>query len=161
MIVLASMGMFHAASSFVYNTEVSDDDTVTAQVVYRRSDDGKYLSHHLRYSYTYDEQQRLSRKEVLKWDNANGEWRKSHCLDYVYDESGYSVSYARWDARKETYAEAVAKQTYDERTEGIVYTAIYKRKATDGEWEMQCSNVMMHPGAKLLVLTEEIDEPRL
>lgn len=158
MIALASMNMIHAVSSFVYNTEVAaDDDTVKAQVVYRRSDDGKYLSHHLRYCYTYDEQQRLVRKEVLKWDSAAGGWRKSYCLNYTYEENGYSVSYAWWNAQKETYTEAVAKQTYDEQTEGVVYTTLYKRRASDGEWVIQGTNVMMHPGARLLAQTEEID----
>lgn len=144
-IFLASLNASNNGSGYVYNTEASGD-AVTATVVYKKSEDGKFLSHHLRYAYTYDEQQRLVKKEALKWDFWSERWEKSYCLNYVYDASGYSIEYARWNKAESAYSDTVAKQTYDEKLDGVVALTSYEWDKSDKDWVMKDNVLMMNPG---------------
>lgn len=138
---------------FVYNTEM-EGNRVSAQYVYKQSECGKYLSQHLKYNFEYDEQQRLVKKEFLKWDAAAEKWRKSHCMHYVYDMSGYSVEYALWNDAEEDYSKVLAKQTYDEIEDGVLRVALYNWDRADGEWKMQKHTLMMIPSGDLLAENE-------
>lgn len=152
-ILLASLNASNNGSGYVYNTEGSED-VVTATVVYKKSESGKYLSHHLKYNYTYDEQQRLVKKEALKWNFYSEKWEKSYCLNYVYDASDYSIEYALWNRSESDYADVVAKQTYDEKIDGAVAVASYKWDKNDKSWVMKDNVVMMNPGNTLLSFLE-------
>ena len=69
-IFLASLSVSDNDCGFAYNVEMSDG-AVTSQYVYKSSDDGRFLSYHLKYNYAYDERQRLVKKEILKWNAAS------------------------------------------------------------------------------------------
>lgn len=152
-IFLMTMSLPKNATEFAYNVEMTNEN-VTSQLVYKKSADGRYLSHHLKYNFAYDEQERLVRKEVLKWNAALGNWERSYCLDYSYDAYGYSVEYVMWNAEKETYAYAVAKQVYDESLEGSVTLAWYRKDRSSGEWVVENRTVMLKPDATLLAAQE-------
>lgn len=152
-VLLASLNAFNNGSGYVYNTEGSEN-MVTATLVYKKSEDGKFLSHHLKYSYTYDKQQRLVKKEALKWNSCSGKWEKSYCLNYAYDASGYSIEYALWNGVESEYSDAVAKQTYDEKIGGTVAVASYKWDKSDNDWVMKDNILMMKPGNTLLASLE-------
>ena len=53
-------------NKYAYNYAVDDNNQVTSEMVYKA--DGKYLEHHLKYDYTYDEAGRVVRKEAYKWN---------------------------------------------------------------------------------------------
>lgn len=89
-IFLASLNVY-GECGFAYNAETSEDGIVAAKTVYRKSVCGKYLSPTLKYNYVYDGEQRLAQKEVLKWNGVTGKWEKSHILNYLYDENGYTI----------------------------------------------------------------------
>ncbi len=148
-----SLNVSNSDCNFCYNTEVSDN-VITAQVVYKKSEDGKYLSHHLKYNYTYDDSQRLVQKEVLRWNADSGKWQRSHCLNYVYDMFGHSIEYALWNTSKNGYTDAVAKQTYREEMHGAVTIALYKWDRTVEDWVVQNNTVMMNPGDNFLASLE-------
>ena len=147
-VVLTSLNAFNNDCGFVYNAEGSED-VVTSTLVYKKSGDGKYLSHHLKYNYTYDDQQRLVKKEALKWDLYSEKWEKSYCLNYEYNDFGYSIEYALWNKSQSDYADVVAKQTYDEKIDGAVGMASYKWDKADKNWIMQDNIVMLNPGERL------------
>lgn len=109
-ILLASISLFNNGSEYVYNTE-GHEDVISSTVVYKKSENGKFLSHHLKYNYTYDEQQRLVKKEVLKWNSCSATWENSHCLNYEYGASGYSIEYALWNKSASEYGKGIAKQS--------------------------------------------------
>ena len=125
---------------FAYNVEMAND-AVVSKVVYKKIKDGKHLSHHLKYNYTYDEQERLVKKEVLKWNSAYERWEHSHCLNYVYDMFGFSLEYALWDEESVDYNKIVAKQVYNNIMDGAVTITLYKWNKLDNEW-MEQSNVL-------------------
>jgi len=144
----ASLNAF-GDNGFAYNVEMVEN-VVASQVVYRKSEDGKYLSHHLKYKYVYDEQGRLTEKEVLKWNAILGKWEHSHCLFYTYDVSGYSINYALWDEKKSGYAGAIARQVYDESIRNAVRIALYKWNESVKDWVIQDNQVMLNPDTRLL-----------
>jgi Zn-finger domain-containing protein len=142
-----------SSEGYAYNTEM-EGDRVAAQYVYKQSECGKYLSQHLKYNFEYDEQQRLVKKEVLKWDAAAEKWRKSYCLHYVYDMLGYSVEYALWNDSEKDYSQVLAKQTYDEIEDGALRVALYNWDSDNGEWEMKEHTLMMISSEDLLAKNE-------
>lgn len=148
-ILWASLNAFNNGNEYVYNTEGSAN-VVTSKVVYKKSENGKYLSHHLKYNYTYDEQQRLVKKEALKWNLYSEKWEKSYCLNYIYDASGYSIEYVLWNRSTSDYADVVAKQTYDEKMDGVMVVASYRWDNKDKNWVIEDNIVMMNPGNTLL-----------
>ena len=152
-LLMAAMNVWNANGNFAYNTEM-EGETVAAQVVYLKSEDGKYLSNHLKYNYAYDEEGRLVQKEVLKWDEWNKEWRRSHTLNYTYDLSGYSIEYVAWNDKKQEYADVTAKQTYEESMAGTVAVALYQWDQSEQNWIEQERSLLMNGPVGYLTLWE-------
>ncbi len=147
-----AMGV-NGEAGFAYNTEMANG-VVSAKTVYHKSTDGKYLTQHLKYNYTYDEQQRLTKKEVLKWNGAAGKWEQSHCLIYVYDLAGYSVEYAMWNGKQGGYDAAIARQSYRDLQNGAVAVAQYRRDKADESWEVETNTVLLSAGTPLFAAAE-------
>lgn len=143
------LGLSGNNNDFAYNVEM-DDQVVTSQMVYKKSESGKLLSHHLKYNYTYDAQGCLTRKEVMKWNGTSNQWDHSHCLYYVYGQSGFSIEYVRWDSQKAGYTETISKRVYDYSMEGTVAVALYQWDKADNDWVMQDNVMMLNPDCKLL-----------
>ena len=150
-ILMASMNVWNADGNFAYNAEM-DGDAIAAQVVYLKSEDGKYLSNHLKYNYVYDEEGRLAQKEVLKWDAQDKAWKHSHTLNYTYDFTGYSIEYVAWNEKQQEYADVMAKQTYEENIAGTVAVALYQWDKADHHWIEQERNLLMNGAAGYLTL---------
>lgn len=140
-ILLASMNVFNNDCNFAYDTNFCDN-VVSSRTVYEKSNDGKYLSKHLKYNYVYDAQQRLARKEVMRWDTWSNEWVKSHCLNYTYDANGYAIEYVQWDAKSLSYAEVMEKQTYHETVNGAMAICSYSWDKKENQWVLK-ENIMM------------------
>ena len=73
LIVIVNMGINLAfatvpTNDFAYNSEPADSTGVETQYIYRKTDNGRYLRHHLKYRCTYDDAHRLLAREVLRWD---------------------------------------------------------------------------------------------
>ena len=143
------LGVSGNNNGFAYNVEM-DEQMITSQTVYKKSENDKHLSHHLKYNYTYDEQKRLTRKEAMKWNGISNQWEHSHCLYYVYDQSGFSIEYALWNPQKAGYTEILSKQVYDQSLEGTMAVTLYKWDKADNDWVMQDNVIMMNPDSNLL-----------
>ena len=153
-IFLTSLNMQYSNDyKFAYNVEMAND-AVVSKVVYKKINDGKHLSHHLKYNYTYDEQERLVKKEVLKWNSIYEKWEHSHCLNYVYNMSGFSLEYALWNNKESDYTKTIAKQIYNDMMNGAVNITLYKWNKLDNDWVVQSDMVAINPAANLLVSFE-------
>lgn len=75
-------GTSNSDNRFAYNAEMQDGK-VSAIVTYDNS--GKYLTAKTRKQYTYDDQDRVIRKEVMKWNSDKQEWENYLCMDYTYN----------------------------------------------------------------------------
>ncbi|MCD8081439.1 MAG: DUF3836 domain-containing protein [Bacteroides sp.] len=99
-----------AANPFVYNTE--SREAGTTQIVYKTDATGKYLTPHLKYNFSYDKQNRMQQKEVLRWDSNSGMWVNQHTLSFLYEKNGYSIVSATWNADENVYNLISLKTTY-------------------------------------------------
>lgn len=103
----------NASTEFAYNTELNNN-VVSGQTVFRKDDSGRMLSRQLKYNFTYDAQNRLAQKEVLRWNENTRKWVNDHCLNYQYTTNGYSVEYVRWNAKAEAYCDVTEKTVYEQ-----------------------------------------------
>ena len=85
LIVMVNMGInlgfaTAPANDFAYNSEPADSTGVETRYIYRKTDDGRYLRHHLKYRCTYDDAHRLLAREVLRWDADLQDYRPAYTL---------------------------------------------------------------------------------
>lgn len=85
-------------SNLIYNTEEVNGLKV-AETIYK-SENGS-LTNFMHYNYKYDEQQRMTESEAMKWDG--NEWKKDLCIRYTYEGKSVTTSYYKWDKRKKEY----------------------------------------------------------
>lgn len=113
-VVMASVMNFPASAmnptQYVTNDEMTGE-LVTAKNIYRNEDG--HLFRHLRYTYTYDSENRVTSKEASKWDIVKEAWVPYFKLNVEYTESEIEVSYARWNSRSNAYDSNRAKTVYD------------------------------------------------
>ena len=113
-VVLASVMNFSARASnptkYVKNEEVTNGLT-TAKTIFRNEDG--YLFRHLRYTYSYDSESRMTCKEASKWDSVREAWVPYFKLDVAYNESEVEVNYARWNSKSSAYDRNLATSVYE------------------------------------------------
>lgn len=152
-IFLSSMNIYNNDCNFAYDAKLCDD-VVSSQIVYQKSDDGKYLSRHFKYNYTYDAEQRLVKKEVMKWDVWTNKWINSHCLNYTYSSNGYSIEYVRWNTQNTNYTDVMEKQTYDETVNGAMAICSYSWDNKDSQWILKDNVIMLNANTETLISYE-------
>lgn len=113
-VVMASVMNFTASAMnptrYVTNEEMTGE-LVTAKNIYRNEDG--HLFRHLRYTYTYDNENRVTSKKASKWDSVKEAWVPYFKLNVEYTDSEVEVSYARWNSRSNAYDSNQAKTVYD------------------------------------------------
>lgn len=113
-VVMASVMNFTASAmnptQYVTNDEMTGE-LVTAKNIYRNEDG--HLFRHLRYTYTYDNENRVTSKEASKWDSVKESWVPYFKLNVEYTDYEVEVSYARWNFRSNAYDSNQAKTVYD------------------------------------------------
>lgn len=112
-ILVASIMNFNAQAqdnNFITNEE-TQNGVVTAKTIYRQ--DNGQLYRHLRYEYTYDDQQRITSKTAEKWDGAKDEWTPYFRMTYTYGTDEIVLSYARWNSTHRAYDKDTTQQVYE------------------------------------------------
>ena len=104
LIVIVNMGINLAfatvpTNDFAYNSEPADSTGVETQYIYRKTDNGRYLRHHLKYRCTYDDAHRLLAREVLRWD-ANDLRERAV---YTPDAQGFTYQTYAYDDESDTW----------------------------------------------------------
>ena len=79
---------------------------------YVKNEDG-HLFRHLRYTYTYDNENRVTSKEASKWDSSQEAWVPYFKMDVSYTNSEVEVSYARWNSKSNAYDSNIQKSFYE------------------------------------------------
>ena len=112
-VVMASVMNFSVSAmnptEFVTNNEMTGE-VITAKNIYRNEDG--HLYRHLRYTYTYDNENRVISKEAAKWDSVKEVWTPYFRMNVEYSANEVTVDYARWDDRSKTYNSNVEKAVY-------------------------------------------------
>ena len=112
-VVMASVMNFAASAvnpaKYVTNDEMTGE-LMTAKTIFRNEDG--HLFRHLRYTYTYDNENRVVSKEASKWDSTKATWIPYFKLDVEYTDTEVELSYARWNSRSNAYDSKVEKSVY-------------------------------------------------
>lgn len=99
-----------AQENFITNEEVKND-LVVSKTIYKQ--DGNYLYNHMRYEFTYDDQNRLISKTATKWDGAIEKWIPYFQMTYRYETAEIIMSYARWNESDQNYTKDMKQTVYE------------------------------------------------
>ena len=112
-VVMASVMNFSASASnptqYVQNEEMTGE-LMTAKTIFKNEDG--HLFRHLRYTYTYDNENRVVCKEAAKWDSVKEAWTPYFKLDITYNTNEVEMNYALWNAGSRTFDKNMEKSTY-------------------------------------------------
>ena len=119
-VVMASVMNFSANASnptqYVKNEEMTGE-LMTAKTIFK-NEDGR-LYRHLRYTYTYDTENRVTSKEASKWDSSKEAWVPYFKMDVSYTNNEVELSYARWNSKSNAYDSSIEKTVYEMNDDNV------------------------------------------
>ena len=119
-VVMASVMNFSASASnptqYVKNEEMTGE-LMTAKTIFK-NEDGR-LYRHLRYTYTYDTENRVTSKEASKWDSSKEAWVPYFKMDVFYANNEVELSYARWNSKSTAYDSSIKKTVYEMNDDNV------------------------------------------
>ena len=96
---------FNAANDvnapYLYNSDLEDGVIHKIEVYEQKADN--QLCAKMEYRYSYDEQGRLTTREVVRWDANKQEWVNDFRHTYKYYKNGYNMETSKWNAAKKAY----------------------------------------------------------
>ena len=138
---------FNAVNSnepnYMYNGDM-EDGVVNKIEVYAQNAN-QQMTQKMEYCYEYDEQGRLSNKEMLSWDEAKRMWKKSTRLSYKYYKKGYNVEVSHWNKEKQAYDLPSEVTLYRSQAPNLTTVKTYKMNETQDNMYLSSSMVMMEP----------------
>ena len=78
------------------------------------------------------------------------EWQKSHCWNYTYDADGYTVEFAYWNEKEDSYSRQMRRQDVNEGIDGTLVVTQYIRNQKGSDWQVTDSYLMLRPDDVLL-----------
>ena len=129
--------------NFMYNGDM-EDGVVNKIEVYERNAN-KQMEQKVEYRYEYDEEGRLTDKEMLGWDEAKKEWTKSSRLTYKYYKNGYNVEVSYWNAEQQQYDLPAEVTLYRSQAPNLTTVKTYKMNETQDNMFLTSSMVVMEP----------------
>ena len=87
-------------NNLVYNSE-EVNGVMVGQTVYKM--EGSSLVNYMKYSYTYDEQQRMTENLSQRWNSTRQAWENDICLRYTYEGKTTTTEYYKWNAKKKQF----------------------------------------------------------
>ena len=119
-VVMASVMNFSASASnpnqYVKNEEMTGE-LITARTIFKNEDG--HLFRHLRYTYTYDTENRVTSKEASKWDSSKEAWVPYFKIDVFYANNEVELSYARWNSKSNAYDNSIKKTIYEMNDDNV------------------------------------------
>ena len=119
-VVMASVMNFSANASnptqYVKNEEMTGE-LMTAKTIFKNEDG--HLFRHLRYTYTYDNENRVTSKEASKWDSSKETWVPYFKMDVSYANNEVELSYARWNSKSNAYDSSIEKTVYEMNDDNV------------------------------------------
>ena len=119
-VVMASVMNFSASASnptqYVKNEEMTGE-LMTAKTIFKNEDG--HLYRHLRYTYTYDNENRVTSKEASKWDSSKEAWVPYFKMDVFYANNEVELSYARWNSKSNAYDSSIKKTIYEMNDDNV------------------------------------------
>ena len=57
----------------------------------------------MNHTYKYDDQQRMTESETMKWNTKSNAWEKSTRVCYTYEGNNVTTTYYQWNRKKAAY----------------------------------------------------------
>ena len=83
-----------------------------------KNEDG-HLYRHLRYTYIYDNENRVTSKEASKWDSTQEAWVPYFKMNVSYVNNEVELSYARWNSKSNAYDSSIKKTIYEMNDDNV------------------------------------------
>ncbi|MDE5702747.1 DUF3836 domain-containing protein [uncultured Bacteroides sp.] len=100
-ILFGSISTFAAnKNNLIYNSE-EKDGVMVGQTVYKM--DGSTLANYMKYSYKYDDQQRMTESETMKWNSIKNAWENELRVCYTYQGKSLTTTYYKWNSKQKAY----------------------------------------------------------
>ena len=87
-------------SNLIYNSE-EVNGVMVGQTVYKM--EGSALANYMKYNYTYDNQNRMTESEALKWNSIKSSWDNDMCIRYAYQGKSVTTTYYKWNKKQGEY----------------------------------------------------------
>ena len=138
--------------NYMYNGDL-EDGTVNKIEVYKKNDQ-QQMTQKMEYCYEYDEQGRLSNKEMLSWNEATQSWAKDSRLTYKYYKNGYNVEVSYWNQETQAYDLPVEVTLYRSQAPNLTTVRTYKMNEAKDNMYLSSSMVVMEPLDSRLLATK-------
>ena len=108
-----------------------------SQMICVLDESGKYLKPRLKYNFTYDDSNRIVKKEALKWNEIKDDWVNSFCLKFTYNDDAVITEYSKWNVRANEYDESTEMVVYKMNANLFTSYNYYKRNLRDEKWTLE------------------------
>ena len=130
-------------SRFLYNSDL-EDGVIHKIEVYEQKADNQMCAK-MEYRYEYDDQGRLTSREVMRWDSNKQDWVKDFRHTYKYYKNGYNMETCKWDASRQTYDLPEEVTLYREVAPNVTSVKNYRLNAAKNDVTLTNSLLCMEP----------------
>ena len=130
-------------SHFLYNSDL-EDGVIHKIEVYEQKADNQMCAK-MEYRYDYDDQGRLTSREVMRWDSNKQDWVQDFRHTYKYYKNGYNMETYKWDASRQTYDLPEEVTLYREVAPNVTSVKNYRMNASKNDVYLTNSLLCMEP----------------
>ena len=130
-------------SQYLYNSDL-EDGVIHKIEVYEQKADGQMCAK-MEYRYSYDEQGRLTTREVMRWDESKKQWVNDFRHTYKYYKNGYNMETSKWDSAQQTYDLPMEVTLYREVAPSVTSVKTYKMNEAKNDMYLINSLLCMEP----------------
>jgi hypothetical protein len=153
-LLFASMLNMTAQTSekyFVNNNVMTDGNVTTVHTCEIVLDT---LSQKLKTVYDYDLQGRVTKRELMKWNERKQQWVNLKRWTYSYDGDRTSIDFAVWNKHKGCYNPVRDRKVYDFISEKVICVNDYKRNEKRDELQLMGSCLLMNNSNDVLAVSK-------
>ena len=153
-LLFASMLNMTAQTSekyFVYNNVMTDGNVTTVHTCEIVLDT---LSQKLKTVYDYDLQGRVTKRELMKWNERKQQWVNLKRWTYSYDGDRTSIDFAVWNKHKGCYNPVRDRKVYDFISEKVICVNDYKRNDKLDDLQLMGSCLLMNNSTDELAVSK-------
>ena len=130
-------------SRFLYNSDL-EDGVIHKIEVYERKADNQMCAK-MEYRYDYDDQGRLTSREVMRWDSNKQDWVQDFRHTYKYYKNGYNMETCKWNAEKQAYDLPAEVTLYRSVAPSLTTVRTYKMNEAKDNMFLSSRMVVMEP----------------
>jgi hypothetical protein len=153
-LLFASMLNMTAQTSekyFVNNNVMTDGNVTTVHTCEIVLDT---LSQKLKTVYDFDQQGRVTKRELMKWNERKQQWVNLKRWTYKYDGDRTSIDFAVWNKHKGCYNPVRDRKVYDFISDKVICVNDYKRNEKRDELQLMGSCLLMNNSNDVLAVSK-------